>query len=307
MLTEQFKATVANGVREYLQLHKEAGMSQNRIAKQCGINSPGYVGYIIDNKWNAVPAQGGAATGKISDPVFLKLYHGLGLSSEFFETDNYLAVYATCMEAKVEHQWRIIDGPKGAGKSFSAGRFARLQPRETFLIRCKNTMNAKEFIQAIASAVGASEVGTRHRLCMAIVEKLIAMSNPLLIIDETEALFKRTSEGGFGAIKDICDEVNGRVGIVMIGANSFLEQLQHRAANLRSCFPQLLSRFATAPVELELVRREDVALIAPAFGVMGKKEQDALFDTSADFRDLFGTLRRQQSDANLATTLKAAA
>lgn len=303
MLTEQFKATVANGLREYLEQHKEAGMSQNKVAKLCGVNAP-YVGYIIDNKWNAVPAQGGAALGRISDAIFLKIHQALGLSSEFFETDNYLAVYATCMEAKVEHQWRIIDGLTGAGKSFAAGRFTRLNPRETFLIRCKNTMNAKEFMQAIARAVGSSEVGTRHRICEGIAERLLTMSNPLLLIDETEALFKRTSEGGFGAIKDICDEVNGRVGIVLIGANNFLEQLTQRAANLRSCFPQLLSRFATAPVELSAVRRDDVELIAPAFGVTGKKELDRLFDGAGNFRELFGTLRKQQADASL---LKAAA
>ncbi len=298
MLTEQFKANIANGVREYIETHKEAGMSQNKVAKSCGVNAP-YVGYILDNKWNAVPAQGGAALGKISDAVFLKLQMGLGLSSDFFETDNYAAVYSTCMDAKVRKEWRIVDGLTGAGKSFAVARFTRLNPRETFLIRCKNTMNAKEFMQAIASAVGASEVGTRHRICVAIAERLLTMSSPLLIIDESEALFKRTSEGGFGAIKDICDEVNGRVGIVLVGANGFLEQLKLRAANLRSCFPQLLSRFATEPVELEVVSRADVELIGPAFGVTGKKELDGLYDTSANFRELFDTLRRRQADATL--------
>ena len=298
MLTEQFKANIANGVRDYIATHKEAGMSQNKVAKMCGVNAP-YVGYILDNKWNAVPSQGGAALGKVSDAVFMKLQLGLGLSSEFFETENYAAVYATCMDAKVRHEWRVVDGLTGAGKSFAASRFARLNPRETFLVRCKNTMNAKEFMQAIASAVGASEVGTRHRICTAISEKLLTMSNPLLILDETEALFKRTSEGGFGAIKDICDEVNGRVGIVLIGANAFLEQLKVRAANLRSCFPQLVSRFATDPVKLEVVTREDVALIAPSFGVTGKKELDRLFDASANFRELFDTLHRQKADAEL--------
>ena len=302
MLTEQFKENVASGVQQYLEAHKEDGMSQGRIARQCGVNA-GYLTSILQRKWNAHPSQTG--TSKVSDAVFLKLQHGLGLAADFFETDNYAAVYSTCMDAKVRKEWRIVDGLTGAGKTFSATRFARLHPRETFLIRCKNTMNAKEFMQAIARAVGACEVGTRHRICEAIAEKMLSMSDPLLIIDESEALFKRTSEGGFGAIKDICDEVNGRVGIVLIGANGFLEQLKMRAANLRSCFPQLLSRFATEPVELEVVSRADVELIAPAFGVSGKRELDQLFDGSANFRELFDTLRRRQADAAL--TMKIAA
>lgn len=298
MLTEQFKAQVATGVREYLTAHQGTGMSQNRIAKMCGVNAP-YVGYILDNKWNAVPAQGGAALGKISDAVFLKLQKALGLSSDFFETDNYLSLYTTCLDAKVRKEWRIVDGLTGTGKSFIVDRFARLNPRETFLIRCKDTMNAKEFMQAIAKAIGASEVGTRYRICQAITERLLMMNDPLLIVDEAEALFKRTSEGGFGAIKDICVEVAGRVGIVLVGSNKFLSELQKRASNLRSCFPQLLSRFATEPVELAVLSRADVDLIAPAFGVTAKKELDRLYDSSANFRELFDTLRRRQADASL--------
>jgi DNA transposition AAA+ family ATPase len=297
-MNEQLKAQIVQGLVAYLEAHKANGMSQAKIAKLCGVNAP-YIGYMLAGQWNNIPSQGGAVATKISDAVFLKVQRGLGLNIETFETENYLAVYATCLEAKVAHQWRIIDGLTGAGKSFAAERFARQQSKETFLIRCKNTMNAKEFMQAIARAVGACEVGTRHRICVAISEKLLMMTNPLLIVDESEALFKRTSEGGFGAIKDICDEVIGRVGIVLIGANGFLEQLRLRAANLRSCFPQVVSRFATEPVELEVVSRQDVEMIAPAFGVTGKKELDALYDTTANFRELFDTLRRGQADAQL--------
>ena len=297
-MTEQLKSQIAQGLRDYLESHKEAGMSQNKVAKMCGVNAP-YIGYILNNQWNNVPSQGGAAAGKISEAVFLKIQVGLGLSADCFETDNYAAVFATLADAKRFHQWRIVDGLTGAGKSFAAGQFARRYPKETFLIRCKNTMNAKEFMQAIARAVGAAEVGTRHRICEAIAERLVNMTSPLLIIDESEALFKRTSEGGFGAIKDICDEVTGRVGIVLVGANRFLEQLQLRAANLKSCFPQVLSRFATEPVELAVVSRDDVALIGPAFGVTAKKDLDGLYDGAANFRELFDTLRRKQADATL--------
>lgn len=297
-MTDQLKTQIAQGVREYLETHKADGMSQAKVAKLCGVNAP-YVGYILAGQWNNVPSSGGAKTTQVSDAVFMKLQLGLGLTSDCFETENYAAVFGTCMDAKVRKEWRIVDGLTGAGKSFAVGRFARVHPNETFLIRCKNTMNAKEFMQAIARAVGACEVGTRHRICVAIAERLVNMNHPLLIIDESEALFKRTSEGGFGAIKDICDEVTGRVGIVLVGANGFLEQLRLRAANLRSCFPQVLSRFATEPVQLAVVSREDVALIAPAYGVTAKKELDRLYDGSANFRELFDTLRRQQADANL--------
>lgn len=297
-MTEQLKTQIAQGLREYLETQKEAGMSQAKVARLCGVNAP-YIGYILAEQWNNVPSQSGAAAGRISEAVFLKLQQGLGLALDFFETENYLALYTTCMDAKVRKEWRIVDGLTGTGKSFIVDRFARLNPRETFLIRSKETMNAKEFMQAIAHAVGASEVGTRYRICQAITERLLGMNNPLLIIDESESLFKRTSIGGFGAIKDICVEVAGRVGIVLVGANNFLEEMQVRAANLRGCFPQLLSRFATAPVELAVLSREDVALIGPAFGVTAKKELDRLYDGAANFRELFDTLRRQQADASL--------
>ncbi|MFD2787971.1 AAA family ATPase [Hymenobacter rubripertinctus] len=290
-MNEERKVQIALGMVAYIESHKEEGMSQNKVGTLCGL-SGATISQVANQKWPTLPT-------KMSDSVFLKIEMALGLGVDFYETDNYVAVYAACMDAKVRKEWRVIDGLTGAGKSFTVERFARTQPRETYLIRCKNTMNAKEFMQAIARAVGACEVGTRHRICQAIAERLLTMTHPLLIIDETEALFKRTSEGGFGAIKDICDEVKGRVGIVLVGANGFLEQMRLRAANLRSCFPQLLSRFATAPVELAVVSRADVELIAPAFGVTTKREMDRLFDGSANFRELFDALRRQQADQYL--------
>ncbi|SHJ75164.1 DNA transposition protein, AAA+ family ATPase [Hymenobacter daecheongensis DSM 21074] len=301
-MTEDRKVQIARGLVKYIEDHKDAGMSQNKVATVCGM-SAATISHIIAGKWNAVPAQGGTRTTTVTDAIFLKIEAALGLTADFFETDNYAAIFGACMDAKVRKEWRIIDGLTGAGKSFAVERFARTQPRETFLIRCKNTMNAKEFMQAIARAVGACEVGTRHRICQSIADRLLTMTHPLLIIDESEALFKRTSEGGFGAIKDICDEVKGRVGIVLVGANDFLEQLRLRAMNLRSCFPQLVSRFATAPVALEVLSRADVELIAPAFGVQAKKEMDRLYDGAANFRELFDALRRQQADQYL---LKAA-
>jgi DNA transposition AAA+ family ATPase len=296
-MTEELKAQIVRGMKDYMQEHS---MSQGALHKLTGI-STSYISYLMREMWNDVPSDGGRKTTKIEDQIFLKLQKALGLRNDFFETDNYVSTYVACRDAKERQEWRIVDGMTGAGKSFSVERFARLHPRETFLIRCKDTMNAKEFMQAVAHAVGASEAGTRYRICMSITERLLTMSNPLLILDESEALFKRNSEGGFGAIKDICVEVDGRVGIVLVGANKFMEKLQKQAINMRGSFPQLHNRFKSNLTQLAPLTREDVATIAPAFGVTDRKEINRLFDTSDNFRDLFATLRAVQADQALLT------
>ena len=299
MLTEQLKAAIANGVRAYIEEHQADGMSQNKVAKLCGVNAP-YVGYILDNKWNAVPAQGGTATGKVSDAMFLKLQQGLGLRQDVFETDNYLALQDRLFAAKVNRQWCIVDGLKGTGKSFGAEAFARQNPKETFLVQGKRNMNQKEFLQAIAKAVGANDQGTPYRIGQAVAERLLGMTHPLLIIDEAENLFKRNSEGGFAGLKDLHDAVKNRCALVLIGANEFRAALVRRANNLTGCFPQLYSRCKANGLDLARLTRADVALVAPAYGITSKREIDHLFDTMEDFRELFDTLNQRQADAELA-------
>lgn len=300
MLTEQFKGQIAKGVQEYLDAHREAGMSQAKIAKMCDIKSQPYIGYILAGQWDAVP--GGSSLGRISDSVFLRLQQGLGLRMDLFETENFLALTDCLMTAKVNHQWRIADGLKGTGKSFAAEEFARKNPKETFLVRGKRNMNQKEFMQAIARAIGANDQGTPYRIGQAIAERLLTMTYPLLIIDEAENLFKRNSEGGFAGLKDLYDDVKKRCAVVLIGANKFREALEKRANNLTGCFPQLYSRCKANGLELARLSREDVALIGPAYGVTAKKELDFLFDTMTDFRELFDTLEQRQADAVMAAT-----
>ncbi len=300
MLTEQLKANIANGMRAYLATHQDTGMSQNKLAKLCGVNAP-YVGYVLDNKWNAVPAQGGTALGKISDAVFLKIQKALGLRQEVFETVNFLAMEDRLREAKIGQQWCLVDGLTGTGKSFAAEAFARQNPKETFLVQAANNMNQKEFLQAVARAVGANEQGTPYRIGGAIAERLLGMEEPLLIVDEAEGLFKRNSEGGFRGLKDLHNLVKERCGVVLIGANKFREALVRRANNLTGCFPQLYSRLEKNGLEMAPLSREDVALIAPAYGVRGKRELDRLFDTTANFRALFDTLRHEEAEAQLLT------
>ncbi len=299
MLTEQFKGQIAKGVQEYLDAHQEAGVSRAKIAAMCGIKSEPYIGYILKGAWNAVPAQGGAATGKISDAVFLKLQHGLGLRMDVFETDNFLALQDRLLTAKVNYQWCLVDGLKGTGKSFAAEEFVRQNPKETFLVRGKRNMNQKEFMQAIARAIGANDQGTPYRIGTAIAERLLTMTHPLLIVDEAENLFKRNSEGGFAGLKDLYDDVKKRCAVVLIGANNFRDALMKRANNLTGCFPQLYSRCKANGLDLARLSREDIALIGPAYGVTSKKEQDYLYDTMADFRELFDTLDQRKADEAL--------
>ena len=64
-MTEQLKTQIAQGLREYLETQKEAGMSQAKVARLCGVNQP-YIGYILAEQWNNVPGSGGAMKSRVT-------------------------------------------------------------------------------------------------------------------------------------------------------------------------------------------------------------------------------------------------
>ncbi|WP_400192790.1 AAA family ATPase [Hymenobacter sp. B81] len=292
-MLEQQKQQIARALTSYLDEHKSEGMSQNKLAAMCGI-SPAYVSHILASNWNAVPVAGGK-TSVISDQVWRKIQLALGLTSEVFETKNYLDVMYALAQAKGKAGYTIIDGDTGAGKTFAITEFQRQYPAATYVLKCSNAMTANEFVRTMAEVVGVGKTGSKMQVLAEVAAKLCREPNALLVIDEAETMVKKNLAIGF--IKDLYDRVEGRAAIVITGANGLLEKLKVRASYNVESFPQVLRRFGAAPVLLSSgIDAGDAAEICAAFGITSKRDVSTLVAHCTNYGTLFSTLQKRKAD-----------
>jgi DNA transposition AAA+ family ATPase len=288
-LNEQFKHQVADAIRQQCEVEKR--FSKADLAKRADV-SPAFVTHVMGGpaKWanysNGTP---------VPEFVFQRLGDALGLSNDVFETANYTAVFNALTEAKLEHEYRIIDGGPGAGKTFACRDFLRKNPGQTYLLTCSDDLSGKEMIQELARIVGSVAEGTRYQIRKGIQEKLGREEFPLVIFDEAENL----RDAVFGEIKAIHDALEYRCGIVLVGANDFYKGISRKAEKGKGCFPQIFSRFKTGVVSLGSLSPQDCTAICTASGIVSKSEIKEIYNACNDHRDLFRMLRRKEKDAKL--------
>lgn len=281
---------MAQVLEDYL---KDKSLSQNECAKRIGIASS-YITHALKRNWDAVPS-GGNRTTEFSSQVARKIMLFLGMNQDIWEIENFQTVINILAEAKKFHEHRIIEGEKGTGKTFAATEFKKQAPTETYLITCSEDMNPKAFIVELARLMNVDATGDRRKIRIAISERLRKQTYPLIIIDEAENLKIAT----YGSIKALYDDVKDFAGIVLIGANNYLDTIRKRASSGKSCFPQLYSRFSADPGSLSLMSKKDVAFICALNGLEDKQLVNHLFDTCTDYRELDRNIKRRLRDEQL--------
>lgn len=281
---------MSNALDAYL---KSTEISQNSLAQKIGITAS-YITHALKKNWDNVPAGPGRKT-TFSIPVAKKIMLFLGMDSRILETDNYMIVSNILFEAKNYKEHRIIDGEKGTGKTTALKEFQRAFPQETFLITCSEDMNPKAFIVELANLVGSETTGDRRKIRIGIEKKIKNMSNPIIMIDEAENLKPAT----YGSIKALYDGLQDYCGIVLCGANNYMETLRKKAMNKKGCFPQIYSRFSSEPGLLSTMTKDDVKLFCEFNGIKEKETVNALYERCNDFRELDRSIKRKLRDSKL--------
>lgn len=223
------------------------------------------------------------------------------------QNGNYKLQYKCLYQAKIYQEYRIIYGGTGLGKTTAAKDFKKQSQttKATYLVRCADDMSSREVIEAVSEALGLKPIGTKSQIRKQITNaiRLQEDDNPLLIIDEAENL----KESTYGAIKALCDDLQGYAGIVLIGANkdgkTYLDWLKGKAQRLRGCFPQIYSRFSTKPQQLKNLTTENFYTeckdILSNYDITDKYEIDIiknelLQSDDFTFRGLDGILKRRK-------------
>jgi transcriptional regulator with XRE-family HTH domain len=289
-MLESQKEQIAQELANYLAAHNT---SQNKIASASGV-SAGYLSQIINRNWNSVPVSGGKTT-SIGEQHFRKLQAFLGLSLEVFATKNYQDVQIALHEARTTQGYTIIDGDTGAGKTFAITEYARQNPATVYVVKCANSMTATAMIRRMCEVVGVGLTGPIDERIQAIANKLNREGQALLVLDESETMVKKSR--AFGFIKDLYDQVEGRAGIVIAGANGILDKMKVKASYNVESFPQVLRRFGANPVMLSSgIDMADAAEICAAFGITEKRDVNTLVSACPNYGTLFAKLKKLKAD-----------
>lgn len=283
-----------NSMATALELYIESkGISQNSLAQKIGI-APSYMTHALKRNWENIPA-GGSRKTTFSNQIAQKIMVFLGMDSKVIETDNFMIVINTCMESKMYKEHRIIDGEKGTGKTTALCEFQKANPTETFLITCSEDMNPKAFIVELATLVGSEVTGDRRKIRIGIERKIKAMANPVILIDESENLRPST----FGSIKALYDTLKDYCGIVLCGANNFIDGLRKKAMTGKGCFPQIYSRFSAEPAFLSTITKDDVKMICQFHELGDRETVNEMYQKCSDFRELDRSIKRRKRDLTL--------
>ncbi|MEQ8685471.1 MAG: ATP-binding protein [Imperialibacter sp.] len=289
-------------VEAFLKANRDGAGKPMSQAKFCDMSgsSTSVISFLLQGKFNQTNASG---TIILSDNVLTKINEFFTQGEIVYELANYTKVFNAIVEAKKYQQQRIIDGPKGSGKTFACLSTMKQIPRETYYVEGTTDMTSKRFIMAIADSMGVDNKGDRLTIRIRTCEKLLRDKLPCLIIDQAEKL----PDSAFGSIQDIYDYkwLFHKMSIVIIGANDFYTSLldKEKRKNAKA-FPQFLSRFGVDPVFLQPKEKGDgsAKMICQKYHGITDRDVIAEFDQkSTDYRQLDKLIHNYKNNLKLAS------
>lgn len=303
-MNKQQKVEIVDALESYFKDRQQQAendgekFSQRELANKIGL-SPSYITHFFNHEFGKKTEHGSVI---LTDTVFKKVSAFLGINETIWNTPNRTLIMSALIDAKKNHEQIIIDGEKGSQKTFIANHFVKNYAKNTFIVTCSSDMNPKQFMYAMGKAVGldnSSLGGSRYDIRIRIAEKLLSLTDSLMIIDETE----NATNSVVGSFKDLYDYkgLYKNVGIAIIGANDFFETLQSKARRKNQhSYPQFISRFAANPVFLEAYDKKQAKKICrDNYGIDDQDSINWITSNAFDYRQLEKLINRYLSDQQL--------
>lgn len=260
-MTHEVKHSVVAAATAYM---ADKNLSQNELARQCGIN-PGYLSNMLRGQFtvtvNSKPVE-------IQDHWFrtLAAFVGLAVEKTYWETmpTRQFSIQLNAIKtAKETGKTAMIIGGTGIGKTKNTDVFCNKMPLHTYRITVSSLYKLVDIINELVEKLGidAASIGTmqvkslKYRVDK-IVAKLIEIKrtggNPVIIFDEGENMemsVLKMLKGLYDALKDAC-------AIVVIGTEQLLNKLLNLRKRNRDAIPQLYRRFKAGMVMLPPINKE---------------------------------------------------
>jgi DNA transposition AAA+ family ATPase len=294
MIDQNTKIQIIEATRAYMTTNNlsQDGFTDHVKKMNGGMQKGFSVAYLNDM------LKGKLTTGAKQTPIDDKYFQRIATAIDFtikksyrkhHDTDNYLACFNTYDDARDAKMPFAIDGNTGEGKSYSAIQYMRLNPKNTYYVRCDGDLTAKSFFVELAHSLSMTASGPIYDIRKNAIRKLKNESDPLLIIDEAENLKDRA----WDSLKRVMDDLKGYCGIVFIGANEFEHMLQRKADRGHNPFPQILRRLREGGiVKLFTLTLEDAIDIAKHYGITSKNHVRAMFDKTRNTAQLTALIER---------------
>jgi hypothetical protein len=259
------------------------GITAAEYAHNVGI-SKSYISHIINANYDQVPAGSGKFVA-LKDQYFRKIAMGCGYAIDMvwghFETTNYIVTHNACLEAKAGAKRVAINGYTGSGKTYCLTYFAQMHPKATYYIKVTSDMTTKEMLIELSAAMGIETKGSAYILRKNIVKKVLTMDKALIIFDEMET-FKNSGLGGF---KALCDELEGKCGIVVAGME-LREKWAKNASKQKENFAQIQRRFAMSWHSMFEIKDFDYFLIFDFFGLECPRSRASIMKNIKEYDSL---------------------
>lgn len=298
-LTVEQKRQIIRGMQAYITSQDTTGdsktYSQNKFARDARVN----VGYID------AMVKGYEAGNFIFNKVVIKdvyferiaAFIGLELKKGYwqrFETEQYLDIESAFVEAKTGASVKTVIGGTGTGKTFTAEDMKVKYPVGTFVIRCANDYNLRDFVCYIAETIGIKDAENLSQTqARKAIEKRLKMLNdgghrPILVFDEAENL----KLPAWGRIKAIYDNVKGECAFMIMGTPNWYRKMKRQRDNERDIVPQVFRRFMSGlkTVFLSSVSDTDVKDICKEIGINDRYVVNKVCDDVDNYGDLHDTI-----------------
>lgn len=154
---------------------------------------------------------------------------------EFFESKDAMGIIGVCNLCQKNQEIGIVVGKSGFGKTHTLLKYAKL-PRVAYL-ECNETMNAKDLIRRIETAIGLPKgSGSIDERMEKVAQFFKVNRGYLLIVDEADKLITKYTQKKIEMLRDLYKDGSG-VAIVLAGEpalesciKSFDERLANRMA-----------------------------------------------------------------------------
>lgn len=227
---------IIEAAKAYMEKH---GMSENDLAKASKVNGA-YLNVIMAGKTRLQSTF-------ITDKWYQKLAEFIGhnVEKKYWETEptTEFKKLITALERAKEQSacYTVIAGTR-RGKTYTKDLFMNKHPKHTYCITVDSLCRVKDIINELCMELDIPLAGTERIRLFSIVQKLRDIKrkggHPLVIFDEGENMKLSTLQ----MLKGLYDGISKYSGIVLIGTDQLLENLEKLKKRNKQGMPQLYYR-----------------------------------------------------------------
>lgn len=235
------KQNVMAAVEQYLTRHS---MTAAELARKSGVNNS-YLSLM--RQGNFETDAGGGKKVEIADRYFAMLARTVGyeLRKSYWEvvpTVQLKQILAALEDARNYGATCVITGETGSGKTFVCGLFQRNYPLDCHVITVGSSDNIGDLLEKICEQLGIPTEKTKSKTLRAVARRLQNLRfdglRPVLVFDEAEYM----KQPALCNLKELYDALNGVAGLVLLGTDQLIRNIERMKRKNRDGIPQLYRR-----------------------------------------------------------------